>query len=270
MISVGHDTTFHDIHNYLSMERWPLILMLTMLLCTIAIAQTHYKSVSNTGNNATIGIPSSINPTVDGSLLDVNDEIAVFADGWVIPDSFCVGVAKWTGKNISIIVWGDNEQTSIIDGIRASTKFHFHIWKSSTTTEYTNAAVTYAQGDSLYRVNGIYILATLSAGTLQALPTIIIESTHNTLTKQFDLRQNFPNPFNPSTNIEFTASADGHAVLKVYNAAGQEVAELFHGEVHAGRIVQTHFNAAQLASGIYYSRLDLNGNNLVKRMLFIK
>jgi hypothetical protein len=48
------------------------------------------------------------------------------------------------------------------------------------------------------------------------------------------------------------------------------VAELFNGEVQAGRIIQTHFDASRLASGIYYSHLQVDGKSLVKRMMFVK
>jgi hypothetical protein len=88
--------------------------------------------------------------------------------------------------------------------------------------------------------------------------------------KVFNLNQNYPNPFNPTTNIEFTVAADGKAVLKVYNALGQQVAELYNGTAQAGRIIQTHFDASRLASGIYFSRLESDGKSLVKRMMFIK
>ena len=88
--------------------------------------------------------------------------------------------------------------------------------------------------------------------------------------KVFTLNQNYPNPFNPTTNIDFSVAANGKAVLKVYNILGQEVAELYNGEAQAGKIIQTHFDASRLASGIYFSRLEADGKSLVKRMMFVK
>jgi hypothetical protein len=88
--------------------------------------------------------------------------------------------------------------------------------------------------------------------------------------KELTLSGNYPNPFNPTTNVEFTVAANGRAVLKVYNSIGQEVAELYNGEAQAGKIIQTRFDASKLASGIYYSRLQADGKSLVKRMMFIK
>jgi len=50
----------------------------------------------------------------------------------------------------------------------------------------------------------------------------------------YNLYQNYPDPFNPSTMIQFTVPSDGRAILKVYNMLGQEVATLFDGIAEAG------------------------------------
>jgi fibronectin type 3 domain-containing protein len=98
--------------------------------------------------------------------------------------------------------------------------------------------------------------------------------------KVFELSQNFPNPFNPATNIEFTVPTNGRAVLKVFNAIGQEVATLFNDEAVAGTYHQVQFsaeggsasggNASHFASGMYFARLEFDGKVQLKKMLFIK
>jgi G8 domain/Secretion system C-terminal sorting domain len=88
--------------------------------------------------------------------------------------------------------------------------------------------------------------------------------------KVFALSQNYPDPFNPSTTIQFTVPSDGRATLTVYNALGQEVATLFDGVAKAGEYHQTTFNAARLASGIYFSRLEFDGKMQMKKMLLLK
>ena len=229
--------------------------MLTLFLCcNTAYAQTHFRAVSNTGNNATIGIPISINPSVDGNLLDVDDEIAVFADGRVMTDSFCVGVTKWIKQSTAITVWGDNEQTSALDGMRAGTKFHFHVWRSSTNTEYANAIVTYVQGDSIYRMNGVSILASLSGGILQRYSTNVIESSIRTMPMHFALNQNYPNPFNTNTVVEYDIPSASKVSVEIYNVLGERVAELVNGELDAG-YHSVVWNAAA-ASGVYFCRME--------------
>jgi len=90
------------------------------------------------------------------------------------------------------------------------------------------------------------------------------------LVKNFALNQNYPNPFNPSTIIQFAVPSNGRAVLKVFNVLGQEVATLFNDETAAGIVHQVQFNGSNLASGIYFSRLDFGGQMQVKKMLLLK
>jgi hypothetical protein len=85
-----------------------------------------------------------------------------------------------------------------------------------------------------------------------------------------ELAQNYPNPFNPSTRIEFTVPEGGRATLKIYDLLGQEVATLFDGETESGRSFQTTFDATRLAGGIYFSKLQFNGKQLVRKMLMLK
>ena len=86
----------------------------------------------------------------------------------------------------------------------------------------------------------------------------------------FQLCGNYPNPFNPTTTIQFSVPQDGYASLKIYNILGQEVVTLFSGIAKTGHYIPATFNASRLASGIYFARLQFNGNSLVQRMLLMK
>ncbi|MEX1139413.1 MAG: T9SS type A sorting domain-containing protein [Bacteroidota bacterium] len=88
--------------------------------------------------------------------------------------------------------------------------------------------------------------------------------------KELALEPNYPNPFNPSTNITFTVPVDGRAALKVYNMLGQEVAILFDEEAVAGRVYQKTFDASSLPTGVYVSRLEFGGQSVMRKMLFVK
>lgn len=80
---------------------------------------------------------------------------------------------------------------------------------------------------------------------------------------------NYPNPFNPTTNIEFTLSEAANITLSVYNLLGQEVATLASGAYEAG-LHSLSFNAAALPSGLYLARLDTPTGSVVHRMLLTK
>ncbi len=73
------------------------------------------------------------------------------------------------------------------------------------------------------------------------------------------LYQNYPNPFNPTTTIAFTLKEYSRVTIRVYDLLGSEVGTLLDGE-EIGEGYQTiDFNAANLASGIYFFRIDAQG-----------
>lgn len=84
------------------------------------------------------------------------------------------------------------------------------------------------------------------------------------------LDANYPNPFNPTTSINFTIAKDGKAALRVYNVLGEEVAVLFNGDARAGQIYHATFNAGRLPSGLYFARLESGNSQMVQKMLLTK
>ncbi len=91
----------------------------------------------------------------------------------------------------------------------------------------------------------------------------------NALPAAFTLQQNYPNPFNPATIISFSLPHSANASLKVYDMLGREVATLVNGYTTSGTHEVT-FNAASLASGIYFCRLTSGNFTEVKKMMLVK
>ena len=92
--------------------------------------------------------------------------------------------------------------------------------------------------------------------------------------EKFELFQNFPNPFNPTTAISYQLTAVSRVNLRVYNMLGQEVASLVDEDRAAGYHQET-WNAAGHASGMYVYQLiatDERGQKQIarKRMLLLK
>ncbi|MEW5993960.1 MAG: T9SS type A sorting domain-containing protein, partial [Candidatus Zixiibacteriota bacterium] len=84
----------------------------------------------------------------------------------------------------------------------------------------------------------------------------------------FSLRQNYPNPFNPVTTISFTLPSRSEYMLTIYNVTGQVVRE-FAGQAEAG-LASVEFDAADLASGVYFYRLRAGDHTATRKMLLIK
>ena len=85
----------------------------------------------------------------------------------------------------------------------------------------------------------------------------------------FALEQNYPNPFNPSTTIRFSIPVETEVRLSVFNALGQEVAEIINSRLKEG-YHEVDFDAVSMTSGIYFYRLEADKFVDVKKMIIIK
>ncbi len=85
----------------------------------------------------------------------------------------------------------------------------------------------------------------------------------------FELKQNFPNPFNPTTNIRFTLPVQSFVELSIYDLLGRKVTTLVQDEIRAGEHT-FKWDARDLASGIYLYRLTTKNATFTKRMTLIK
>jgi hypothetical protein len=86
---------------------------------------------------------------------------------------------------------------------------------------------------------------------------------------QYALFQNSPNPFNPSTKIEYGLPKNAKVSLTVFDILGREVATLVNDDQVAGWHAAT-FDASALPSGLYFYRLRTGDYSAMKKMLLIK
>lgn len=99
--------------------------------------------------------------------------------------------------------------------------------------------------------------------------TPVQEIERPTLPTQTRLIQNFPNPFNPTTQISFELAQAGQVQLDVYNVLGQKVATLVNDRLSAGQY-QSTLDARNLASGIYIAVLRTQTASKTIRMTLVK
>ncbi len=95
------------------------------------------------------------------------------------------------------------------------------------------------------------------------------DGVNDELPSSFELKQNFPNPFNPSTRIQFDISSQTNVRLDIYNIIGQRVTTLVNEEKSPGRYEVT-FDASSLASGVYLYRLHTETYQKTRQMLLVK
>ena len=134
-----------------------------------------------------------------------------------------------------------------------------------------NQGLTYSDVRSIvFDRDGYAYAATYGGGVFKTTEsTTSVNGPSITTPKSFSLMQNFPNPFNPSTVIKYQLTANVFVTLKIYDVLGREVKTLINEHQSAG----THnitFHASNLASGIYFYRLQAGVYNDTKKLLLLK
>jgi xylan 1,4-beta-xylosidase len=151
-----------------------------------------------------------------------------------------------------------------------------------TTGSWTNYQICRADVDSVSGSHDVY-LKFLGTGTEQLFrinwfrflseydtPTAVDNpfGEHGEIQK-FQLRQNFPNPFNPTTNIRYSIANTSKVTLKVFDVLGTEVQTLVN-EVKSPGQYTVALNAQGLASGIYFCRLNAGSFAATKKLMLLK
>jgi len=90
----------------------------------------------------------------------------------------------------------------------------------------------------------------------------------------YELYQNHPNPFNPSTRIKFTLPVDSHVKIDLYSTLGEKVDELTNSDYSIGSH-EINFDASKLSNGIYYYKINAKGIDgssftSTKKMILLK
>lgn len=96
------------------------------------------------------------------------------------------------------------------------------------------------------------------SGAIERLREVRVETRFSTVVTDFALEQNYPNPFNPTTSIPYQLKERAKVTLDIYNTLGQKVATVVDAVQERGNYA-VNFNAASLASGMYFYRLTAQG-----------
>ncbi|MBS1493986.1 MAG: choice-of-anchor B family protein [Bacteroidetes bacterium] len=188
-----------------------------------------------------------------------------------------------------------NWTNSSIGGVNITYKFRIKKNGASTENYYLSnhngqdTAITFTKsrldsiahqlgltGDSIVTIckvtayNGLDSVASANSLRITFKSTSVgIQNISTQIPDKFKLENNFPNPFNPSTNIKFQLSEKSFTSLIVYDMLGREVMTLLGEELNAG-YYNYQFNASTLNSGIYFYTLKTEKNSETKKMVLVK
>jgi hypothetical protein len=180
-----------------------------------------------------------------------------------------------------------------------------YIYKSSFFDDYDfiKDAFVYAKSGGFYKgysisnAGGFYQIDSLSNGTYEIivdrmgfypatqfaiingssisnfnfnlLPIVKVEPNNTEVPEKFSLSQNYPNPFNPQTEIHFALPKESNVKLVIYDIIGREVAVLADGLYKAG-IYSVNFEGTNIASGIYFYRIEAGDFTESRKMILLK
>lgn len=170
------------------------------------------------------------------------------------------------------IEWNTIQVDTVDLFYRLSSETHFSLLaekRPASRGNYSAFRVPDAPGDSLIiRITDSSVDTVFAESEPILIVTpVFIEENRSDLT--FYLNQNYPNPFNPTTSINYSIAENGFVTLTVYNLQGQMVAELVNETKTRGEYSVT-WNASNVASGVYYYRLQSNNDVRTQKMMLIK
>ncbi|NIR93647.1 MAG: T9SS type A sorting domain-containing protein, partial [Gammaproteobacteria bacterium] len=127
------------------------------------------------------------------------------------------------------------------------------------------------------REGNIYITGTIGLSTFESdylavkfsQEPLSVDENEAAPKYDFSLFQNYPNPFNSSTTIPFSIGTSAHVRLKIFNILGQEIVTLVNKVLDSGNYEVT-WEAANVASGIYWYQLQSDGFTESKKLLLIR
>lgn len=182
---------------------------------------------------------------------------------------------------------GDHDRNGVVEGLQVEIKglldkavallpFKTKNWISEDPTKDW----TKVQLQALYNMKAIYydrsfgihnpkFIVSLLQESYRQIGGIVAVEQEESIPTEYIVYQNYPNPFNPTTNIKFSLPRNSYVRLTIYDALGKEVETLVNNELVAG----THtieWSARDMASGVYFYRIEAENFVKVNKMLLLK
>ncbi len=189
--------------------------------------------------------------------------------------TFPSGGEMLSQDSIYIIRWDDNISDSVrIELLQNNTLLSvIDSGLVSATNAYRWHVSSNLTADSTYKIKIVSLsnpnLTAMSKGDFTVISGVSgIKSSVATI-KAFELYQNFPNPFNPSTVIKYSIPQASDVNISIYNVIGQKVETLVNEYENEGTY-EVNWNASNLSSGVYFCSIRAKAQNGVKEFYSVK
>ena len=207
------------------------------------------------------------NPTyIDGLYFEVGYDNEVFSPqsltfgtkNKILQDFESMSNLNANNGSIKAIAWNP-KSSQLLDGVIAEIIFHWKDKYNGGSIWLQNSIINEIPGNT-----GIMIFGDNIDGSFDELNII-----NFSIPLELYLEQNFPNPFNPSTNISWFMPSSGFITIEVYNLMGHLIDVPFIGYKGSGQH-EIIWNANQYPSGIYIYYLKFGKISLKKKMILLK
>ena len=186
--------------------------------------------------------------------IDINEE-SISTEDWVI--AYCgetvVGARQWNGDNTDIPVMGADGDDYTSNYCQPNQEVVFKVFDVSS--------------NNLLNLVSDTAIPTWENLTIHNLNSLV--SNSNMLPIDYSVSNAYPNPFNPSTSIDFSIPVDSNVLIKIYDMQGRQVALVANQEYSAGYHTAT-WNANEFSSGIYFVKLISENFTDTQKIMLIK
>ena len=213
----------------------------------------HWTPPLPTGENMSVLVTISQSPFPRGDKggIRAGDQVAAFN-----AENRLVGVGTIDeDSRCGLAVWGDDQATEEIDGLRDGEAFCLRLWRSGSDEEVDLEAGSFISGNGLvYEADGFIALDAVAAVELP---------------DEFYMQPAYPNPFNAMTKISFGLPEASRIKISVFDISGRLVETLVDGDVDAGYHSVT-WNAGRIPAGVYLVRMKAANFTCIRETVLLK
>ncbi|MBX7045451.1 MAG: T9SS type A sorting domain-containing protein [Ignavibacteria bacterium] len=249
---------------------WTVPYIPTSPNCRLRIIDASNPSVGDTVNqNFTVKLVlnslSLISPAASTTILTSTTDTSRVVFNWSSTGAISGAAYKWKLRKVS-------GATLSFPSDSNGTATRITVRKSRLDSLAKSLGLT---GDSIYCVwsSSVYVNSDSAGSDTRFLviksSTVGVNNISSTIPAEYKLHSNYPNPFNPVTKIKFEIPKDEFVKIKVFDLSGKEVSSLVNEKLKAG-IYEASFNAASLASGTYFYKIETSSYIETRKMVLLK
>jgi len=206
------------------------------------------------------------------ALINLRKSHPAFSSGETVFERDFSGSGKWMNlihPDLSVHVIGNFdivEQQRTLNFPESGTWYDFFTGNSLTVADGESPEITLRPGE--FRLFTTQFFETPADDIFTSNETG--ELAGSGVPESFKLHNNFPNPFNPSTQIRYDVPRVSSVRVDIFNMLGQRVATLVNQDQHQTGSFTITFDASNLSSGVYIARMVTGSNTMIQKMTLIK